>query len=206
VDKVAVIDYGMGNLHSVGKALEKVSTKTKVIVTSDKKKINNSKRIVIPGVGAIKDCINSLKSEELLEVILENVKKKPTLAICVGMQILLEKSEENNGITGLGVLNGEVKRIPNRSDIKVPHMGWNQVEQIKDHELWKDIDNKSYFYFVHSYSCFSSDSAIAKTEHGEKFVSAIADQNVFAVQFHPEKSQKNGLTFYRNFLNWKGEV
>ena len=113
MDKVAVIDYGMGNLHSVGKALEKVSTKTKVIVTSDKKKINNSKRIVIPGVGAIKDCINSLKSEELLEVILENVKKKPTLAICVGMQILLEKSEENNGITGLGVLNGEVKRIPN---------------------------------------------------------------------------------------------
>jgi len=204
--KVAVIDYGMGNLHSVGKALEKVSQKKRVIVTSNVSEINNAERLVLPGVGAIKDCMEALSSKGLEEVVIKNSSRKPILAVCVGMQMLLEFSEENNGVNGLGILNGKVTKISKEPNIKVPHMGWNQVQQIREHTIWNNIEDNSYFYFVHSYVCMESDFAIAITEHGRKFVSAIAKDNIFAVQFHPEKSQKTGLILYENFVNWKGEV
>jgi len=199
--QIAVIDYGMGNLHSVSKALEAVSQKENIVITSDQSVIKTSDKLVFPGVGAIKDCMEAF-SNDLKETVLEEVKKKPTLAICVGMQMLLESSEENCGVEGLGLLNGKVCKIQPNKDIKVPHMGWNQVNYLKEHFLLRDITDSSYFYFVHSYCCLSSKDALTETIHGEKFVSSFAKDNIFAVQFHPEKSQSAGLQLYKNFLNW----
>ena len=199
--QIAVIDYGMGNLHSVSKALEAVSQKENIVITSDQAVIKTSDKLVFPGVGAIKDCMEAF-SNDLKETVLEEVKKKPTLAICVGMQMLLESSEENGGVEGLGLLNGKVCKIQPNKDIKVPHMGWNQVTYLKEHFLLENITDSSYFYFVHSYCCFSSKDALTETIHGEKFVSSFAKDNIFAVQFHPEKSQSAGLQLYKNFLNW----
>ena len=199
--QITVIDYGMGNLHSVSKALEAVSQKENIVITSDQEVIKTSDKLVFPGVGAIKDCMEAF-SNDLKETVLEEVKKKPTLAICVGMQMLLESSEENGGVEGLGLLNGKVCKIQPNKDIKVPHMGWNQVNYLKEHFLLKNIMDSSYFYFVHSYCCLSSKDALTETIHGEKFVSSFAKDNIFAVQFHPEKSQSAGLQLYKNFLNW----
>ena len=199
--QIAVIDYGMGNLHSVSKALEAVSQKENIVITSDQEVIKASDKLVFPGVGAIKDCMEAF-SNDLKETVLEEVKKKPTLAICVGMQMLLESSEENGGVEGLGLLNGKVCKIQSNKHIKVPHMGWNQVNYLKEHFLLEDIVDSSYFYFVHSYCCPSSKDALTETIHGEKFVSSFAKDNIFAVQFHPEKSQSAGLKLYKNFLNW----
>ena len=199
--QIAVIDYGMGNLHSVSKALEAVSQKENIVITSNQEVIKTSDKLVFPGVGAIKDCMEAF-SNDLKETVLEEVKKKPTLAICVGMQMLLESSEENGGVEGLGLLNGKVCKIQSNKDIKVPHMGWNQVNYLKEHFLLKNIVDSSYFYFVHSYCCPSSKDALTETIHGEKFVSSFAKDNIFAVQFHPEKSQSAGLQLYKNFLNW----
>ena len=199
--QIAVIDYGMGNLHSVSKALEAVSQKENIVITSDQEVIKTSDKLVFPGVGAIKDCMDAF-SNDLKETVLEEVKKKPTLAICVGMQMLLESSEENGGVEGLGLLNGKVCKIQPNKNIKVPHMGWNQVNYLKEHFLLRDITDSSYFYFVHSYCCLSSKDALTETIHGEKFVSSFAKDNIFAVQFHPEKSQSAGLQLYKNFLNW----
>mgnify|MGYP000008006716 FL=1 len=199
--QIAVIDYGMGNLHSVSKALEAVSQKENIVITSDQSVIKTSDKLVFPGVGAIKDCMEAF-SNDLKETVLEEVKKKPTLAICVGMQMLLESSEENGGVEGLGLLNGKVCKIQPNKDIKVPHMGWNQVNYLKEHFLLENITDSSYFYFVHSYCCLSSKDALTETIHGEKFVSSFAKDNIFAVQFHPEKSQSAGLQLYKNFLNW----
>ena len=199
--QIAVIDYGMGNLHSVSKALEAVSQKENIVITSDQSVIKTSDKLVFPGVGAIKDCMEAF-SNDLKETVLEEVKKKPTLAICVGMQMLLESSEENGGVEGLGLLNGKVCKIQPNKDIKVPHMGWNQVNYLKEHFLLQNITDSSYFYFVHSYCCLSSKDALTETIHGEKFVSSFAKDNIFAVQFHPEKRQSAGLQLYKNFLNW----
>ena len=199
--QIAVIDYGMGNLHSVSKALEAVSQKENIVITSDQEVIKTSDKLVFPGVGAIKDCMDAF-SNDLKETVLEEVKKKPTLAICVGMQMLLESSEENGGVEGLGLLNGKVCKIQPNKNIKVPHMGWNQVNYLKEHFLLENITDSSYFYFVHSYCCLSSKDALTETIHGEKFVSSFAKDNIFAVQFHPEKSQSAGLQLYKNFLNW----
>ena len=142
--QIAVIDYGMGNLHSVSKALEAVSQKENIVITSDQSVIKTSDKLVFPGVGAIKDCMEAF-SNDLKETVLEEVKKKPTLAICVGMQMLLESSEENGGVEGLGLLNGKVCKIQPNKDIKVPHMGWNQVNYLKEHFLLKNIIDCSYF-------------------------------------------------------------
>ena len=201
---IAVIDYGMGNLHSVAKALQKVAPSKLITITSNKKQIKNAERIVLPGVGAIGDCKNALVERGLKKVILENSKDKPTLAICVGMQLLLEHSEENNGTKALGILNGRVTKIPHSKTIKVPHIGWNKVKQTVNHNMWKNIPDNSFFYFVHSYCCLNSTHAAAETEHGINFISAFASNNIFAVQFHPEKSQKVGLQIYKNFIKWNG--
>ena len=199
--QVVVIDYGMGNLHSVSKALETVADSEKIIISSDLGVIKSSDKIVFPGVGAIKDCMAAF-SEDLKETVLEEIGKKPTLAICVGMQMLLESSEENEGVKGLNILDGKVTKIKPSDEIKVPHMGWNKVRFLKDHFLFKNIPDSSFFYFVHSYCCLSSEDALTETEHGENFISSLAKDNIFAVQFHPEKSQTVGLDLYKNFLDW----
>jgi len=199
--QVVVIDYGMGNLHSVSKALETVADSEKIIISSDLGVIKSSDKIVFPGVGAIKDCMAAF-SEDLKETVIEEVGKKQTLAICVGMQMLLESSEENEGVNGLNILDGKVTKIKSLDKIKVPHMGWNKVKFLKDHFLFKNIPDSSFFYFVHSYCCLSSEDALTETEHGENFISSLAKDNIFAVQFHPEKSQTVGLDLYKNFLDW----
>lgn len=200
--KIAVIDYGMGNLHSVSKALEEVSINEEILVTSEPELIKTADKIVLPGVGAIKDCLEAF-SDELRQTTIEIIRNKPTLAICVGMQMLLESSEENEGVTCLNILDGKIVRIPPLVDIKVPHMGWNKVNFISDHFLWKKIPDRSFFYFVHSYCCLSSSDAISETSHGTHFISTLSRENIFAVQFHPEKSQNLGLQLYKNFLDWK---
>ena len=200
--RVVVIDYGMGNLHSVSKALEAVSASEEIIISSDHKMIKSADKIVLPVVGGIKDCMEAF-SFDLKEKVIEELENKPTLAICVGMQMLLKFSEENGGVEGLDILNGSITKIHSSRDVKVPHMGWNKVKHLGDHFLLRGIPDESSFYFVHSYCCLESEDAITETTHGSKFISALAKDNIFAVQFHPEKSQNSGLQLYKNFLDWR---
>ncbi len=210
---VAVIDYGMGNLHSVASALEHVGA-SRVLVTHDPARIREADRVVFPGVGAIRDCmseIRRLRCDELLHEVLEQ-RHIPVLGICVGMQSLLASSEENGGVDCLDILPGTVRgfaadmKSPEGERLKVPHMGWNQVEQTKAHPLWADIASGERFYFVHSFYVDAGDPQLVAgaSEYGVKFAAAMARDNLFAVQFHPEKSATPGLTLLRNFLNWTG--
>lgn len=211
--RVAVIDYGMGNLRSVSKALETVSGQSaQIIVSSDADEILSASHVLFPGVGAIRDCIDELKRLGLSEVIHEAARSKPFMGICLGMQAMLSHSEENNGINALGIIPGEVKAfnkpLSAQGDrLKVPHMGWNQVHQTCNHPLWKNIEQDSRFYFVHGYYVSPADDAVvaAKTHYGDDFASAIYRDNVFATQFHPEKSQRAGLQLLENFVNWDGQ-
>lgn len=214
MNKVAVIDYGMGNLHSVAKALEHAGPVAEVVVTQDADVIRAADRVVFPGVGAIRDCIHGLKERGLDEVIREVVQTKPFLAVCIGMQALMDHSVENDGVDCLGILPGQVlffeetfAKASLAERLKVPHMGWNQVEQMAAHPMWQGIENNSRFYFVHSYyvQADNSEEVMAQTEYGVPFTAAIGRDNIFAVQFHPEKSQHDGLALYANFLNWNGE-
>ena len=209
---VVVIDYGMGNLHSIAKALQHVASKEiKIIITDDKTQILAADRIVFPGVGAIKNCLLALNESGLDEVIRKVITQKPLLGICLGMQALLSFSEENNGVDCLNIFTGNVVHFPkNRQDasgavLKIPHMGWNQVTQ-NPHPLWKNIPEKSRFYFVHSYyaSKVNPPFVMATSDYPEDFTCAIAKENIFAVQFHPEKSQTVGLQLLKNFLSWDG--
>jgi glutamine amidotransferase len=214
VSTVAVIDYGMGNLHSVAKALERVAPGgTRVAVTSDAALIRGADRVVFPGVGAIRDCIGELKRLGLDEVVREQAHSKPLLCVCVGMQALMDFSAENEGVACLGIVPGRVEffgndlRDPRGGErLKVPHMGWNEVHQERAHPLWRDIAQDARFYFVHSYYTQPLDVRVtaATTRYGVKFTAAIARDNVFAVQFHPEKSAQAGLQLYANFLRWDG--
>ena len=206
---VAVLDYGMGNLHSVAKALEHVGA-TKVIVTHDPALVRSADRVVFPGVGAMRDCIAGMKAVGVDEEVREAVKQKPVLAICVGMQALMNHSEENGGVDCLGMFAGKVKFFGNNlvesgERLKVPHMGWNEVQHMVDHALWRDIPQNSRFYFVHSYYVDVADRQLiaGQTHYGLDFTTAIAHDNLFAVQFHPEKSQKMGLQLLKNFVEWK---
>ena len=210
---VAVIDYGMGNLHSVASALRAAGA-AEVLVTNDKDKICSANRVVFPGVGAIRDCmgeIKRLKCDDSLNEVIFNL-RLPVLAICVGMQALMTHSEENAGVDCLNIIQGKVKRFPNNlmkvdSEIlKVPHMGWNQVAQTVHHPLWKGIPNKTRFYFVHSYWVKTEDRlrVMGEVDYGVEFDAAIAKENLFAVQFHPEKSHEMGLRLLKNFLIWEG--
>ena len=207
---VAVIDYGMGNLHSVAKALEHVGAQ-QVEVTSDPQAILNADRVVLPGVGAIRDCVSELRQLGLDQVVLQVAKEKPLLGICVGMQMLLEHSEENGGVNSLGLFPGQVKFFGDElhdADVrlKVPHMGWNQVQQTIDHPLWHRIEQDARFYFVHSYYAAPGKTGqlAGRCHYGVDFAAALAQDNVFATQFHPEKSHTNGLQLLQNFLAWDG--
>lgn len=213
MSSVAVIDYGMGNLHSIVKALQHAVPEADVVCTSNKQTILNADRVVFPGVGAIRDCMSALNQSGLSSVIQKVAGSKPLLGICLGMQALLTESEENGGIQGLNVFSGRVVRFPDLLKdesghiLKIPHMGWNQVHQIP-HPLWHNIPQDSRFYFVHSYYAKPDDASIvaATAQYPEAFACAIAEDNVFAVQFHPEKSQAAGLQLLKNFLNWDGQV
>ena len=215
MSSVAVIDYGMGNLHSVAKALEKVGEGVEVIVTSDAETILSADRVVLPGVGAMRDCMGEIVRLGLDKVIREYIASgKPLFGVCVGMQVLLEISAENNGVECLGILPGQVeyfgdalKDIKTPEKLKIPHMGWNQVHHESEHPMWKDIAQDARFYFVHSYYAQpgNPDLIAASTSYGITFTSAVSKDNVFAVQFHPEKSQHAGLTLYANFLKWNGK-
>jgi imidazole glycerol-phosphate synthase subunit HisH len=212
---VAVIDYGMGNLHSVASALRAAGPEFEVHVTADAQVILDADRVVLPGVGAIRDCMAEIRRLQLDEVVHAAVASgKPFLAICVGMQALMDRSEENGGVDCLGVLPGQVKffgnplRAADGTRLKVPHMGWNQVRQTSAHPLWAGIAQDSRFYFVHSYyiACEAPALVTGTAEYGVTLHAALARDNVFAAQFHPEKSSTAGLTLYRNFLQWNGRA
>ncbi|HQV42235.1 MAG: imidazole glycerol phosphate synthase subunit HisH [Moraxellaceae bacterium] len=205
---VAVLDYGMGNLHSVAKALEHVGA-TRVEVTNDPVRVRAADRIVLPGQGAMRDCMAEMAHHGVDAEVREIIGTKPLLGICVGMQALLTRSEENNGVNGLDIYPGDVKffgndRIENGEKLKVPHMGWNEVWQTQKHPLWNGIADGSRFYFVHSYYCAPTEAELwaGKSHYGLDFCCALARDNIFAVQFHPEKSSTAGLTLLKNFLSW----
>ena len=208
---VAVLDYGSSNLRSVAKALEFVSDQQQIIVTDLPEQIFAAERVVFPGQGAIGQCMNSLRDKGMDDVIRECVRNKPFLGICLGLQSLMDNSDEDGGTSGLGIIAGGVQRFPDhvKDDqgytCKIPHMGWNQVYQQKQHSLWKGIENGSRFYFVHSYYVHpeNRDDIAAITEYATSFTSAVARDNIFATQFHPEKSQNAGLTLLKNFLQWE---
>jgi glutamine amidotransferase len=210
---VAVIDYGMGNLHSVASALEHVGA-DEVVVTHDAAAIAEADRVVFPGVGAIRDCmgeIRRLKCDELLARALTE-QHVPVLAICVGLQALMTRSEENNGVDCLDIIPGEVRYFgnpladENGQRLKVPHMGWNEVRQCREHPLWTGIPDMTRFYFVHSYYVHAKDRSLlaGSVQYGVSADAALARDNLFAVQFHPEKSADAGLQLLRNFLDWDG--
>ena len=216
MNKVAVIDYGMGNLHSVAKAIEytgaRLGERTEVVITSDAQHISRSDRVIFPGVGAIRDCMAEIRRLRIDRIIKQAISEKPVLAICVGMQALMLQSEENDGVKCLGLIKGRVKHFgdplldPHGKILKVPHMGWNQVRQTKSHPLWQDIPDKSRFYFVHSYyvEAENLDQVAGVTNYSLDVVACLSEENIFAVQFHPEKSQEMGQTLLRNFLTWDG--
>ena len=215
MNTIAIIDYGMGNLHSAAKAVARAVENAKVIISNNPREIQQADRIVFPGVGAMRDCMSGLHQYELVEVIKEVAQQKPFLAICVGMQALMDESEENEGVTCLGLFKGRVRYFGDsltdpisHEKLKIPHMGWNQVEQTKSHPLWKNISNMSRFYFVHSYFVDAADASNISgvTEYGVRFAASIARDNIFAVQFHPEKSHNSGLTLLANFALWNGEA
>ncbi len=208
---IAVIDYGMGNLRSVAQALNHVAGDKTVAVTSDPTVIAAAERVVFPGQGAMPDCVRELDARGLRAVVLEAASSKPFLGICIGQQLLFDHSEEGD-TNGLGILPGNVRRFASGmvdaagGKLKVPHMGWNQAHQSIDHPLWAGIAKDARFYFVHSYYVDPADPALtaAWTEYPARFTSAVARDNIFATQFHPEKSQQAGLSLLFNFVNWDG--
>jgi len=203
---VAVIDYGMGNLRSVSKALERVAPQARVTLTAAASDIARADRVVFPGQGAIGACMTALAHDGLRDAVVAALRTKPFLGICLGLQALYARSEEGGGTACLDILPGGVKRF-NLADraLKVPHMGWNQVRQERAHPLWRGIEQEARFYFVHSYYADSADprDAVGTTDYGLRFTAAAARDNIFAVQFHPEKSQRAGLRLLENFVSWK---
>lgn len=207
---VAIIDYGMGNLRSVAKAIEHVAPGREIVITSDPAIVAAADRVVFPGQGAMPDCMRELDLRGLRPAVLEAAASKPFLGICIGQQMLFAHSAEGD-VPGLGILPGEVIRFPEErmtaadgSRLKVPHMGWNEVWQAGPHPLWDGIADGERFYFVHSYFVTPADPALAaaQTDYGLRFTSAVARDNIFAVQFHPEKSAQAGLRLLENFIGW----
>ena len=210
---VAVVDYGMGNLRSVSQAVMHVARGSglDVIVTSKPEDVFAAERVVLPGQGAMPDCMRELRDSGLREAVLHAAAHKPLMGVCVGMQMLLDHSEEQD-TPGLGVIGGRVKRFrldgqvqPDGSRFKVPQMGWNRVHQSQPHPVWRGVADDAWFYFVHSFYAEPADERYSAglTDYGPRFTSAVARDNIFATQFHPEKSAADGLTLYRNFLHWK---
>jgi len=215
MQSIAVIDYGMGNLRSVVNALEHVTDKKhKIELTSDPDRVMSADRVVFPGQGAAGDCMRAIDEYELRETIIEAANSRPFLGICMGMQVLIEHSEENQGTDCLGIFTGQVRYFGDThhdadgAKLKVPHMGWNQLYQSVRHPLWNGIDDGERFYFVHSYYLETTDPNLVAGEcdYGYLFTSAIAKDNVFALQCHPEKSAGAGLQLLTNFIAWDGQA
>ncbi len=212
-NKVAVVDYGMGNLRSVAQAVvhaASVVDHAEVVVTSDPQVVRDAHRVVLPGQGAMPDCMRELRESGLLDAVLDAAHKKPLFGVCVGMQMMLNHSAEGD-TPGLGLIPGEVVKFDlagrtqaDGSRFKVPQMGWNQVQVTRPHFMWTDVPDASYFYFVHSFYAkpTNPDHSAAQTDYGGLFTCAVARDNIFATQFHPEKSAAHGLALYRNFLHW----
>jgi len=211
---VAVVDYGMGNLRSVSQAVAHVALGVddlRVVVTSNPEEVLLAERVVLPGQGGIRHCMRELADSGLEQAVLEALRTKPVMGVCVGMQMLLEHSEEQD-TPGLGVIPGHVRRFrlegqlqPDGSRYKVPQMGWNRVRQAQPHPVWRGVPDGAWFYFVHSFYAAPTNRlhSVGETEYGARFTSAVARDNIFATQFHPEKSAADGLMLYRNFLHWK---
>jgi len=210
---VAVVDYGMGNLRSVSQAVKAAAQDTgwQVVVTADPDVVRAADRVVLPGQGAMPDCMRELRSSGLQEPVLQAARSKPLFGVCVGMQMLLDHSEEGD-TPGLGLIPGVVRKFqlegrsqPDGSRFKVPQMGWNQVQQSQPHPVWQGVPDGSFFYFVHSFYAQPEAAAhcAGETDFGGRFAAAIARDNIFATQFHPEKSADQGLALFRNFLHWK---
>jgi glutamine amidotransferase len=204
--KIAVVDYGMGNVRSVSHALQHVAPGAQVFVTHEPERIRAADRVVVPGQGALPDCMRELEASGARDAVLEATREKPFLGTCVGMQMLFEQGEEGNA-RGLGVLAGNVPRFPaaRMQRLQVPHIGWNEVVQQREHPLWRGIASGSRFYFVHSYFPQPRDAALsaATCAYGVAFTCAVARDNIFAVQFHPEKSASAGLQLLSNFVDWR---
>ena len=207
---IAIVDYGMGNLRSVAKALEHVAPSVTVRISSDPIEIRAAERIVFPGQGAMPDCMRYLRESGLEEAVRAAAASKPVLAICIGEQMLFDRSEEGD-TPGLGLFAGNVVRFSDEAmraadgtRLKVPHMGWNRVRQTARHRLWDGIADGSWFYFVHSYFVIPRDAALVagSTDYGQSFTCVVARDNIFATQFHPEKSAAAGLKLYENFTRW----
>ena len=213
---VAVVDYGMGNLRSVAQAVLHATQDTRVraVITADPAQVRAAHRVVLPGQGAMADCMRALGASGLQDAVLQAATSKPLFGVCIGMQMLLTHSAEGRtpaGTPGLGLIAGQVLRFdlagqhaPDGSRYKVPQMGWNRVRQVRPHPVWAGVSDGAWFYFVHSYHARPADAAhtAGETEYGLRFASAIARDNLFATQFHPEKSAAQGLALYRNFLHW----
>ncbi len=216
---IAVVDYGMGNLFSMAQAVRHAARDSgfEVLVTAHPEEVHSAERVILPGQGAMPDCMRELRDSGLLESVLEAARGKPLFGVCVGMQMLLDHSHEGRketpglGTPGLGLIHGEVVKFDlagkiqaDGSRFKVPQMGWNQVVQVRPHALWDSVPDASYFYFVHSFYARPSDArhSVGEADYGNRFSAAIARDNIFATQFHPEKSATQGLTLYKNFLHW----
>jgi len=210
VTTIAVVDYGMGNLRSVAKAFEHVAPKARVIITGEARAIDSADRVVFPGQGAMPDCMRHLAESGLRESLLRAAASRPLFGVCVGEQMLFDWSAEGD-TPGLGLLAGKVLRFPDGAmrapdgaRLKVPHMGWNRVHPIREHPLWQGIPTGAYFYFVHSFFAVPDGPQVtaATSDYGLRFTCAVARDNIFATQFHPEKSAANGLRLYENFVSW----
>ena len=200
---IAIVNYGMGNVRSVQKAIEYIAPNDYVFLTDDPRLISDADRVVFPGQGAMGACMKALKEHDLVDVIKSCALEKPFLGICLGLQLLFDHSEENDGTVGLSIIPGNIVKFQ-INNLKIPHMGWNTVKQVSKHPLWHKIDDNSRFYSVHSYYVQEHNKSVAcgLTNYGVDFTCAIAKDNIFAVQFHPEKSQKDGLQLLTNFVNW----
>ncbi|AHK78087.1 imidazole glycerol phosphate synthase [Ectothiorhodospira haloalkaliphila] len=212
---IAVVDYGMGNLRSVVKALEHVApADTRVRLVEGADDILEADRVVFPGQGAARDCMAALRDRKLIPVLTEAATTRPFLGICMGLQVLMDRSDENGGTDCLGLIAGGVRRFEDHQvdaqgqRLKIPHMGWNQVHQTRAHPLWEGIDQDSRFYFVHSYHVVPASYQVVAgtTQYGLPFASAVAQDHIFAIQCHPEKSAAPGLTLLKNFMHWTGGV
>ncbi|WP_226664473.1 imidazole glycerol phosphate synthase subunit HisH [Microbulbifer aggregans] len=214
MQKIVVLDYGMGNLHSVASALQKVAPGDEVILATTPEEAEGADRLIVPGVGAIRDCVEGFIRPGFVPLLNQCIESgMPVLGICVGMQIMMAHSEENNGVDCLGIFPQPVKFFgtdlsENGERLKVPHMGWNRVQQKIDHPLWAEIEDGSRFYFVHSYyvPAENNDTVAGETEYGVRLAAAVTRENIFATQFHPEKSADAGLQLLKNFVSWNGSA
>jgi glutamine amidotransferase len=217
METIGIIDYGMGNLHSLAKSLERVAADQRIVISYEPEALLECDRLVLPGVGGARGCMDELRRLELDQMVLEAARKRPLLGVCLGMQVLLERSDENGGVATLGLIPGTVQRFPDPAPefdhgprherLKVPHMGWNQVHWTRPHRICAGVPDGTWFYFVHSYYAMPQNPLhmLGECEYSQKFAAAVARDNIVGFQFHPEKSQDAGLQLLANFAVWDGE-